>query len=171
MNYNPCTFCAVSYNDLLGLEAPKDIPWTDIETMGNFINIYDWDRLSLNADLENVLKTRIVLCAGPLPCALSLLGTGVEGSSLQRVGNGSLICLESTGCSGLNISKVKLICSQKILEFPALSAPLEIEGAALSLENSSVLGCFSQKDGGSVRAYGGAYVQVREMEVSKHLYV
>ncbi len=117
----------------------------------------------LNPDLDNVLQARLVLCTGPLPCVVSLLGA--EGASLQRVGNGSLACLTSFGCSGLNISKVRLLCTGSRQESPASSAPLEIEGAVLKMDNSSLLGCFSQADGGSIRAYGGAFLQVRTVDL------
>jgi hypothetical protein len=128
--------------------------------VGDFISIYDWDRLIVNPDEENILKAHIMLCAGPLPCLMSLLGHGIKGSELLRVGNGSLICLSGSGCSGLYISKVRLICAGGGQESPTASAPLEIEGAFLQLDNSSMSGCFSQVDGGSIRAYGGAFVQV-----------
>jgi hypothetical protein len=157
----------VYYNDLLILEVPKDISWCNIDRVDNFINIYDWDRLIVNDNADNALQYRLVLCAGPLPCAITLLGAGMEKSSLQRMGNSSIVCLESLGCSGLNISKVKLHCSESSSQAPALSAPLDIEGAVLRLENSSVQGCFSQTDGGSVRAYGGAYVQVIVTDLKK----
>jgi hypothetical protein len=101
----------------------------------------------------------------PLPCAISLLGTGIEGASLQKVGNGSLICLASFGCSGMYLSSVRLLCAGTSAWSPASSPPLEIEGAVLKLEKSSVVGCFSKRDGGSLRAYGGAIVQVREVDI------
>lgn len=149
------------FNDLHALEAPKDVSWHDqASVVGDFISIYDWDRQTLNPDEENILKAHIILCAGPLPCLMSLLGHGIKGSELLRVGNGSLICLSGSGCSGLYISKVRLICAGGGQESPTASAPLEIEGAFLQLDNSSMCGCFSQVDGGSIRAYGGAFVQV-----------
>jgi hypothetical protein len=155
------TFLGAVFNDLHALEAPKDVSWHDqASVVGDFISIYDWDRLTLIPDEENILKAQIILCVGPLPCSMSLLGTGIQGAELLRIGNGSFICLSSSGCSGLYISKVRLICAGGGQESPTASAPLEVEGAFLQLDNSSMCGCFSQVDGGSIRAYGGAFVQV-----------
>uniref|UniRef100_A0A7S0MMZ5 Tyrosine-protein kinase ephrin type A/B receptor-like domain-containing protein n=1 Tax=Cryptomonas curvata TaxID=233186 RepID=A0A7S0MMZ5_9CRYP len=150
------------FNDLMSLETPKDVSWSDIHSVGEFINLYDWDRVVLNPDVENILQASLFLCLGPFPCVFSLLGVGTEEASLQRVGNGSLICLKSSGCLGLYISKVRILCVGGSTGSPALATrtPLEIEGALLKLENSTVLGCFSQTDGGSIRAYGGAIVQI-----------
>jgi hypothetical protein len=153
------TFFADNYNDLITLEAPKDIYWSNIDAMEHFINVYDWDRFILNPDANNILQTKLLLCLGPLPCEIHLLGTGFEGANLKRAGNGSLVCMESLGCSGMYISEVMLLCLEH--SSPALSAPLEIEGAVLELNKSFLLGCFSQTDGGSVKAYGGASVLVR----------
>jgi hypothetical protein len=143
------------------LEAPKDVSWPD--SMADFLNINDWDRISLNADKVIILQTRLVLCTGPLPCMVSLLGSGIEGAGFQRVGNGTLVCMKKSGCLGLYISQVRLSCAGSSTEPPAPSAPLEIEGAVLKLDNSSVVGCVSQIDGGSIRAYGGAVVQVTKL--------
>jgi hypothetical protein len=137
--------------------------WPENDTLSHFVNLYDWDRLILNARAENMLYARLVLCTGPLPCKVSLLGT--EGASLQRVGNGSFACLGSVGCSGLNISKVRLHCAGNSEEYPSLSAPFEVEGAILRVDNSFLLSCSSQADGGSVKAYGGASVLVRTIDI------
>ncbi len=128
--------------------------------MGKFINVYDWDRLILKPEVDNILQSRLVFCLGPLPCAASLLGTGNETANLKRVGNGSLVCMQSQGCSGLYILGVRLLCAESIANSTAFTGPLEIEGAVLKLNHSSLLGCYSQTDGGSIRAYGGAIVQV-----------
>ena len=132
--------------------------WPENDILSHFVNFYDWDRLILNAGADNMLIVRLVLCTGPLPCKISLLGS--EGASLQRVGNGSFACLGSLGCSALNISNLRLLCAGNNENQSSLSAPFEVEGAVLNLANSSLLGCSSQADGGSVRAYGGSIVQV-----------
>ena len=156
-------FFSAYTNDLFSLEAPKDVLWPENDTLGYFVNVYDWDRLILNADADNTLLVRLVLCTGPLPCKVSLLGG--EGASLQRVGNGSFACLGSVGCLALKISKLRLLCAGNNETQSSSSAPFEVEGAVLNLENSSLLGCFSQADGGSVRAYGGATVQVGTIDI------
>jgi hypothetical protein len=145
----------------MSLEAPKDVSWPGF--LAEFINIYDWDRIRFNPDAVNILHTRLALCTGLLPCTFSLLGSGMDGADLQRIGNGTLVCKKDSGCLGLYISHVKLLCVGSSSGSPASSAPLEIAGAVLKLDNSSVVGCFSQIDGGSIRAYGGAFVQVREI--------
>jgi hypothetical protein len=142
----------------MSLDAPKDVFWPNLEA--DFINIYDWDRIRLNTYADNILQTRLVLCTGPVPCMVSLLGSGIEGTDFQRVGNGTLVCLKRSGCLGLYISQVRLRCARSSTEPPASNAPLEIEGAVLKLDKSIVLGCFSQTEGGSIKAYGGAFVQV-----------
>ena len=145
------------------MDVPKDVSWPSIDTLSHFVDIYDWDRLILHPDTDNILRVRLVICAGPLPCALSLLGASNEGSSLKRVGNGSFACLQRFGCSEILISKVRILCAESN---SGLLAPLEIEGAVLELDSSSVVGCISETDGGSVRAYGGAIVQVRTVDLS-----
>jgi hypothetical protein len=133
--------------------------WPENDTLGHFLSYYDWDRLILNAGTVNLLSARLVLCTGPLPCKFSLLG-GV-GARLQIVRNGSFACLGSVGCSALNISKLRLVCAKSSEDYPSMSAPFEVEGALLKLDDSVLLGCSSHVDGGSIRAYGGATVLVR----------
>ena len=146
----------------MSLEAPKDVSWPDVDSVADFINIYDWDRIALNPSVVNILETRLVICTGPLPCMISLLGSGIDGADFQRIGNGTLVCMKKSGCLGLYVSKLRLRCAGSSTEAPASSAPLEIEGAVLKLDNSSVVGCISQTDGGSIKAYGGASVQVKK---------
>ncbi len=160
-NVSDSIFIAAYSNDLLSLEAPKDVIWPENGAWGHFVNIYDWDRLILNDRADNILSTRLDLCTGPLPCSISLLGSA--NAILQRVGNGSFACLGSLGCSAVNISRLRLVCSRNRDTYSSRSAPFEIEGAVLKLDDSFVLGCSSQADGGSVRAYGGATVLVRRL--------
>jgi hypothetical protein len=143
--------------------------WPENGARGHFVDIYDWDRLILTGSADNILSTRLVLCTGPLPCSVSLLGA--VGARLQRVGNGSLACLGSLGCSAINVSRLRLVCSRNRDEYLSLSAPFEIEGAVLKLDDSFVLGCSSQADGGSIRAYGGATVLVRTINMADAKYL
>jgi hypothetical protein len=145
------------------LEVPKDVIWPENDTLGQFLNCYDWDRLILNAGSDNMLSARLVLCTGPLPCKVSLL-SGI-GARLQIVRNGSFACLGSVGCSAINISKLRLVCAKSSEDYPSLSAPFEVEGALLKLDDSILLDCSSQLDGGSIRAYGGATVLVRTVQI------
>jgi hypothetical protein len=144
------------------LDAPKDINWPAKINFDFFSDIYDWDRLVLDSESENLLSDRLVLCTGPLPCVFSMLGVGLHSSVLQvqRENNGSLACLSKFGCSALHITKVQLVCASLSI-FSAGISPLEIGGASLTMENSSTFNCRAEKDGGSIRAYEGAIIQVR----------
>ncbi len=141
------------------IDVPKDVSWPSIVKMGFFLDIYDWDRLILDSESENLLSVRLELCNGPLPCAFSLLGSDLHSSTLRKEGNGSLVCLSKVGCSAVHIAKVQFVCSSND-KYPVTSAPLEIGGAFLELQNSSTFGCQSYLDGGSIRAYEGAFIQV-----------
>ena len=140
------------------LEVPKVAAVPRHTDAGFLIDVYDWDRMVLGPAAETSISSRLVLCAGPLPCALLLLGESSEGSSVKLSGGGALACLNSFGCSLLSLSNVELDCVVEGL--PAMYSPVEISGSLLRLVNTTMKGCWSQEDGGGVKAYAGAIVQV-----------
>ena len=154
--------------DLFCLDAPKTAVVPRYVEAGFFIDVYDWDRLLLDFTSECLLPMRLVLCNGPLPCTLSLEGIGSQNAVLTRAKNGSIACLGSSGCTSMSFSNVKLISESEL--FPATYSFLEVEGAFLEVKNSTVQGSFSVPDGGSIKAYGGASVQVGEYGLFSLIY-
>jgi hypothetical protein len=108
---------------------------------------------------EQVLMSRLVLCAGAFPCALSLVSTGSPGGIVNVRDGGSFACLGSSGCLSLAISGVRFDCSGK--DYLSPFSAIEVAGTQLVLFNTTMAGCWSESDGGSVKAYAGARVQVR----------
>jgi hypothetical protein len=144
--------------DLKCLDVPKVSVLPYYVDRGVFIDIYDWDLLLLGTSSESVLLSRIVLCSGPLPCALTLKGVGSPGGILKMAGGASFACLGIYGCNFLSISSVQIDCGAK--EISSAFPPIEIEGALLMLSNSVVKRSFSETDGGCVKSYNGAIVRV-----------
>jgi hypothetical protein len=160
--------CAGFLGDHMIIDTPKDVTWPSTVKMDFFLDIYDWDRLVLDSNSENLLSVRLELCSGPLPCIFTLLGTGLQSSILRREGKGSLACLSKAGCSALHIANVQLVCT-RLDKSPAGMAPLEIRGAFLQMENSSTFDCQAETDGGSIRAYEGALIQVKYILLAQRI--
>jgi predicted outer membrane repeat protein len=124
---------------------------------GLFITIYDWDTIELETSNGNVLSIPVVLCSGIFPCSISIQGDGIQ--SIQRTGNGSIICLGSAGCIRLSISRVHVVCKEYEL---STNPVLEVQGSLASIRNSSFTGCYYAFDGSSIRAYDKAVVHVKD---------
>jgi hypothetical protein len=136
------------------LDAPKQVPWPIRMGPGGFIDVYDWDQIVLDANATYELSSRLVLCSGIVPCSLSIHGTG--GGVLLRTGSGGIACLAKMGCASLTIVDTVLECESGLGVFTAL----EVEGAYLSIQGSSFIGCSSLSDGGSVRGYHGSVIDI-----------
>jgi hypothetical protein len=143
-------------DDLVVLDAPKHVSWPSNSDIGHFIDIYDWDQIVIEANSTHVFSTRLTLCSGIMPCIVSIRGN--EGGKLQRTENGCIACLSTVGCTSLSIMDTVMECKGdlKMSIFPAI----EIEGANLNIQGSSFIGCASLSDGGSIKVYNGAIVQI-----------
>jgi hypothetical protein len=135
--------------------VPRIVSWRADSAPGLLVSIYDWDILALDPSISALLLEPLVLCSGGLPCALQLQGVG----TLRRVGNGSLICSASTGCTGLSLRYVRLECLDPS---PAVLAPLVVDGTSLEIHDSALVGCSAASDGGAIEASSGALVKVTE---------
>ena len=67
---------------------------------------------------------------------------------LLREQDGAIYCSSLFGCTGIHIREVNVTC----IGFGAAQAPIRIDGAGLSVENSSFTGCSALSDGGSLQA-------------------
>ena len=141
------------------LEVPKAVQQPSIIDAGFLVDFYDWDVLLFQSPSRCQLLSRLQLCSGPLPCALSISSAQTQGGVLNVSGEGSIACLDSSGCSFLSISGLQLDCASRLA--PAPYPLFEVEGALLRLCNTTVKGSWSFVDGGGVKAYAGATIQVK----------
>ena len=153
---------------------PKDEFWPNDGGIEFFIDIYDWDRLIVSPSKPSILKHSIVLCVGYFPCKLTVLSASYitqsqssynsslepfDRAKLNMVGNGSISCLDTAGCKGLILQSLLVQCNE--LGAGAGVSPLQIGGIVrATIKDTSCVGCTSSSDGGSIRAYGGAFVTV-----------
>ena len=137
------------------LDVSKAVLWPTNAAPGLFLNIYDWDRVAVGVASNDSLHKPLVLCTGFYPCAMSLLGSGT--GDLMFGVNGSIACLASEGCSHLSLRSVNLHCNHRDL---SPKSALIVEGAALKVTASSIVGCASSVDGASIQSYQGATVEV-----------
>ena len=133
---------------MMSLVLPAEEAWPTNASAVLFIDIYDWDKIVLDSGAENILERRLSLCTFPYPCSLSI--NGMNMGVMKRIGEGSLSCLLSNGCSSLSIYGLLLRCDSIISVYSAL----EVSGALLEITTSSLLSCSSQEDGGAIHAYG-----------------
>jgi hypothetical protein len=133
------------------LYSPKDVSWPRSSRPGYFIEIYDWDMLILHDQGMHGLTVPIFLCTGFYFCTISVVGDGR--GSISRAGNGSIICMDSLGCTGVAIASSHILCGGALSDNPVVEASLSIEG-------SSFLDCVSSADGGCIRAFGLSDVSI-----------
>ncbi len=116
--------------------------------------MFDWDQIIVSQSSSAVLSSHIELCKKLFPCALKLKGT--EFGQVTRVGNGSVSCLGSDGCSGLLLESVGFVCNDTESLFPAF----QIQGSSFNISNSTFTGCISVTDGAVVRSYDNAVIYI-----------
>ena len=179
-------------NDLISLRIPRDHAWPSFVGIDFLIDVYDWDHIVIKPSSLAVLAFSIPLCSGYFPCQMSLIGVRENGASqtwsavpnssddsdsklnisefnssmevsyLQRVGIGSISCLEGSGCVGVSLRSVYLLCTDRTTDINVPStAPLELGGKVDGwILNTLFRGCSSTADGGSVQSYGGASLSI-----------
>jgi hypothetical protein len=145
-------------DDLMCLDVPKAAPLPYLAHSAFLNDIYDWDQLLLQSSSEHQLLSRLLLCTGPLPCALSMHGVGQQRGILNVAGSGSLACFETYGCSSIALWNIQVNCAKNDLS--SKHSTIEVAGALLMLSNITMDGSWSGTDGGSVKVYAGANVQV-----------
>ena len=122
-------------------------------------NIYDWDILVLHDDPPSQLIHRVTLCRNGLPCALAVDGGG--NAFIRRNGEGSIACLSSNQCYSILITNVQnILCDDSV----PIHSLLEADDSILYITNVKFSSCTSAGDGGAIRAYGGANVEIQDCE-------
>ena len=113
----------VIFGDFWGLNAPNNIEWPAGTSNEFFLNIYDWDTVVISApnndsrivSNSSFLFSRIELCTGFYPCALTISGAGSKLNAASGVllqsGNGAIVCVKSSGCTGLQVHLLKCVCT------------------------------------------------------------
>ena len=140
-------------NDLIGVIAPTALSWTNVSGLELFIELYDWDTVTLNPSAPAPLISQIRLCTGIFPCRLSIYGNG---GMLLRGENGSFECLWADGCTAMYLNSVAISCNG----FLSLYSVFFIDGSELTIDNSSFTSCASWANGGIIQSFGNASVTV-----------
>ncbi len=165
----------IVFGDFWGLNAPNNVVWPAGTSNEFFLNVYDWDTVVISApnnesrissNASSNLLSRIELCTGFYPCALTISGAGAKLNAVNGVlwqsGTGSIICLKSSGCTGLQVHLLKCVCagkskdsmlqvstSQLVFSRPDLThlhdllVP-KVEGSKMLIRGSTFVGCSSQ---------------------------
>ena len=156
-------------NEFLEYAPPKHHDWPNVKGIATelaFRNVYDLDIVHLNNatsvnDELDELELPLNLCSHPwLPCALTVQGHG----SIKVNREASIICDSSTGCSQVTLVDVELACGDN----PRAMGPLQVSASAIShasisLFRSSIVGCSSDADGGSIRAFSMANLELHNV--------
>jgi hypothetical protein len=113
------------FGDLWGLNAPNNVVWPVGTSNEFFLNVYDWDTVVIGAP-NNVggsrtapnsvnLFSRIELCQGFYPCALTISGASgkliAAHGVLRQSGTGAIVCVKASGCTGLQVHLLNFVCA------------------------------------------------------------
>ena len=71
---------------------------------------------------------------------------------------GSIICLQTNGCTQVSLSDLSLKCQGNL----SRDAAIKVQGSFLSIRNSSFSDCASTGDGSFVQSYHGSLVEVKD---------
>ena len=148
-------------NDMRTRMLPRDWEWPDNGLPG-FLPIFDEDVVKIQSD--SILDVSIDLCSGQaIQCSMTLVGAA--NSRLSRTIDGQLGCHARLGCTSITMQQVNLFCDNRR---KAETGPLQISGAgaALIVSNSSISGCSSVQDGGSLRVHDGATLSISHSSIS-----
>jgi hypothetical protein len=155
-------------NEFLVFTPPKHHYWPNVKGISSelaFRNVYDLDVLHLNnaTSLNDELELPLNLCSHPwLPCALTVHGPG----SIKVNRPASINCDSATGCSRVTLFDVEIACVTE----PRARGPIQVSASAIAsasinLFRSSIVGCSSDTDGGSIRAFSMATLVLRDVVI------
>ena len=122
-----------------------------------FSRIYDLD--IVRATSEAHWDWKLELCTNDLlPCSLMIVGESEFPSTVHHHPGSKISCDGDRGCTNLIFEDITVECSNK----PSATSPVQISGhgARAIIWNTTFVDCRSVGDGGSIRAYGGAVLQV-----------
>ena len=112
----------ILFGDFWGLNEPNNVLGPTGTSNEFFLNVYDWDTVIVDSpDYENSsrvngsnLVSTIELCSGFYPCALTISGAqeNIDGAhgTLWQEGTGTIICVQASGCTGVQILLLKCFC-------------------------------------------------------------
>ena len=130
--------------------------------LSSFTRIYDEDTIkgTTNSDMLSGIQADwgievIHLCSQSfMPCFLNIMGT-IRRDTMK------IVCHADDGCTGITVWNATLRCNKNTR---ASTGPLQISGpgAVLRIVSSTFIDCASLDDGGTIRAWDGAYVTVSE---------
>jgi serine/threonine protein kinase len=139
--------------DLRALILPQEASWNNSGQIW-LLDIYDWDLVLLNQTVSAALSFGLRLCFGLFPCKLWIKGQ--PAGKIQRQGAGYISCLFSDGCETLRLEGIQFSCNSTQIQ----NSSLKIQGASLSIFNSSFTGCVSNEDGGVIQSFDRSTVIV-----------
>ena len=148
------------------IENPRKVPWPSDGGVGIFIDVFDWDYMTVYPGIYSPLLDSISLCVGLFPCTLSVRGSVknqqfTNGQSIvQQSGNGSILCIAASGCTSVLISGLDVRCSPN--GPPSMTAVIEVDGSQLTILGCTFDGCRSYGDGAAIKSYHGASVYVSD---------
>jgi hypothetical protein len=155
-------------NEFLVFTPPLHHYWPNVKGISSelaFRNVYDLDVLHLNnaTSLKDELELPLNLCSNPwLPCALTVHGPG----SIKVDRLASISCDSAAGCSQVTLFDVELACVNKSRASGLLQVSASaIASASINLFRSSIVGCSSDADGGSIRAFSMATLVLRDVVI------
>ena len=141
------------------LKAAQTFDWPLPGGLSSFTRIYDGDTINgaTTSDLHSAIQPdwEVHLCSQAyLPCSLNIEGT-------IRRQTEKIVCHADDGCTGITVWNATLRCNKNTR---ASTGPLQISGpgAVLRIVSSTFIDCASLDDGGTIRAWDGAYVTVSE---------
>ena len=132
---------AVSFPQEILLLAPSIALW--------LVFAFDWDSVTISPKISASLSSEITLCAEYFPCSLLLRGGAMDVSE-----NGQLACLSSAGCEQISVQSVAFSCRHNS------RSALKMQGSALTVTNTSFIGCKADSDGGVIQAYDMAVIDI-----------
>ena len=138
--------------DFMSIVVPAEIPWPVNGVVSGFIEIFDWDTISIGESGEHIATSVLTLCSGLLPCSLSIIGYG--GGILQRTSNGSIVCDVEYGCAAVTLQAVRIACAEGWTPF------LKMYGGMLIIDTGNISDCSSGTNGGLIQGYSGALVDI-----------
>jgi hypothetical protein len=139
---------------LLALTLPKEIIWPHESGESWFIDVFDWDSITVDGLVPTKISIALNLCSGIFPCSISIRG---EQSSLFLQSElGFISCSSSAGCSGVYIYSINAVCKSDLKK----NSIFKIQGSNIKIVNSHFSQCSFEQDGGIVQSSGNSSVMI-----------
>ena len=122
--------------------------------LSSMTRAHDGDTIIVSSD-EDWLANIELTCSkiSCLPCSIAIVGLD-DRVTLQRHASARIVCAQSSGCTGIAISRVTVECDPDVF---AAEAPLQLSGeASLVVRGATFSRCSAAADGGSIRVFDNA---------------